>query len=107
MYHRARQSVDSGTPFQWTCCERFFLTAGTVWRSRDWEHSPAWQSSRKSVAAQGHEIVWGHSWKGGMNTSIFQLAPWAGPAYLALADAIERAIQAGSVQAGDRLPPPV
>jgi GntR family transcriptional regulator len=40
-----------------------------------------------------------------MNTSIFQLAPWAGPAYLALADAIELAIRAGSVQAGDRLPP--
>jgi GntR family transcriptional regulator len=40
-----------------------------------------------------------------MNRSIFQLAPWAGPAYLALADAIELAIRAGSVQAGDRLPP--
>ena len=40
-----------------------------------------------------------------MNTSIFQFAPWAGLAYLALADAIERAILAGSVQAGDRLPP--
>jgi DNA-binding transcriptional regulator YhcF (GntR family) len=40
-----------------------------------------------------------------MNASIFQLAPWAGPAYLALADAIELAIQAGSVQAGDKLPP--
>jgi GntR family transcriptional regulator len=40
-----------------------------------------------------------------MNKSIFQLAPWAGPAYLALADAIELAIRAGSVQAGDRLPP--
>ncbi|WP_084753992.1 MULTISPECIES: GntR family transcriptional regulator [Paraburkholderia] len=39
-----------------------------------------------------------------MDTSIFQLAPWAGPAYLALADAIELAIQAGSVQARDRLP---
>jgi hypothetical protein len=83
----------------------FCLTAGTVRQSRDWEHSPAWRSSRKSVAAQGHEIVLGHSWKGGMNTSIFRFAPWAGPAYLALADAIERAILAGSVQAGDRLPP--
>jgi GntR family transcriptional regulator len=83
----------------------FCLTAGTVTKSRDWEHSPAWRSQRKSVATQGHEIVLGHSWKGGMNTSIFQFAPWAGPAYLALADAIERAILAGSVQAGDRLPP--
>jgi GntR family transcriptional regulator len=40
-----------------------------------------------------------------MNKSILQLAPWAGPAYLALADAIEPAIRAGSAQAGDRLPP--
>ncbi|MFM0631943.1 GntR family transcriptional regulator [Paraburkholderia xenovorans] len=40
-----------------------------------------------------------------MNESIFQLAPCAGPAYLALADAVELAILAGSVQAGDRLPP--
>ncbi|MFL9937047.1 GntR family transcriptional regulator [Paraburkholderia sp. RL18-103-BIB-C] len=50
-------------------------------------------------------IVSRYSWKTSMNKSIFPLAPWAGPAYLALADAIELAIRAGSVQAGDRLPP--
>jgi hypothetical protein len=59
----------------------FCLTAGTVRQSRDWEYSPAWRSSRKSVAPQWHEIVLGHSWKGGMNTSIFQFAPhtWLWP----------------------------
>jgi hypothetical protein len=56
--------------------------------------------------ARGHEtIVSRYFWKASMNKSISQLAPWAGPAYLALADAIELAIRAGSVQAGDRLPP--
>ncbi len=50
-------------------------------------------------------IVSRYSWKTSMNKSIFPLAPWAGPAYLALADAIELAIRAGSVQAGGRLPP--
>jgi hypothetical protein len=50
---------------------------------------------------RGHEtIVSRYSWKTSMNKSIFQLAPWAGPAYLALADAIELAIRVGSVQAG-------
>jgi DNA-binding transcriptional MocR family regulator len=40
-----------------------------------------------------------------MNQSIFQLASCAGPAYLALADAVELAILAGSLQVADRLPP--
>jgi GntR family transcriptional regulator len=63
-------------------------------------------NAAKTLHVCGHEtIVSRYSWKTSMNKSIFRLAPWAGPAYLALADAIELAIQAGSVQAGDRLPP--
>jgi GntR family transcriptional regulator len=102
---RGYQSI-RGTRSSAYAANGFCLTAGTVWRSRDWEHSPAWRSSRKSVTPRGREtLVSRYSWKASMNKSIFQLAPWAGPAYLALADAIELAIRAGSVQAGDRLPP--
>lgn len=39
-----------------------------------------------------------------MCRSIFQLAQDSGPAYLALAGAIEMAIREGAYQAGDRLP---
>ncbi|WP_408370651.1 MULTISPECIES: GntR family transcriptional regulator [unclassified Paraburkholderia] len=82
------------------------MTARTVWQSRDWGAFTSVAIAEKIRYPRGHEtIVSRYSWKTSMNKSIFQLAPCAGPAYLALADAVELAILAGSVQAGDRLPP--
>jgi hypothetical protein len=76
----------------------FCMTARTVWQSRDSGAFTSVAIAEKIHYPRGHEtIVSRYSWKTSMNKSSFQLAPCAGPAYLALADAVELAILAGSV----------
>ena len=102
----ARQSVDSGNPFQWTCCERVLLDGkSSVSITRLGAFTTVAIVEKIRYARRHTTIVSRYSWTASMNKSIFQFGLCAGPAYLALADAIELAIRAGSVQAGDRLPP--